>query len=424
MLNYTYLGTVDDAVARYPWDLEIDLANFNQMLVRKALLGEPILINDGYLLNLPAARTALMFPEKSPLKALIEANFVRILSRNQDLLALPEQMADRGVESFQRLVKSNEWATLRSTLRPWKGLLATSNNFVNWPNKHISHGFDLMIRRTFALSPAQAGLTAVATDTWQRTLAGYDALNQYDKEATRTRWEQAAIAAVAQTQASPEALRQLMGLANSAYHYNFGICLSNYDALQNGRILVETRYSEAFAALTQLDSAPSLSQASVPALTIPKGLPLGHGHLWKSLADPFSDIAQIRHQYNLAMEAFMAGQGDHAALADAAGAYSRALSAHFGQAKETKPLGQKIIGLGFLGVGSLGGPVTGALLWAAENLLLPTVMRRFQIKDKKFFTQDGDPLAQIGDVSHKPLISSMALDPTHSARLAAQIPSF
>ena len=78
----TYLGTLDDVVQRYPWNIEIGLQQFNQMLIRKALLGEKIIINDGYLLNHPFARQALLNPTSSPLKALIEANFVQVMSRS------------------------------------------------------------------------------------------------------------------------------------------------------------------------------------------------------------------------------------------------------------------------------------------------------------------------------------------------------
>ncbi|MBY5991897.1 hypothetical protein [Ferrimonas balearica] len=423
-LSYTYLGTADDAVHRYPWEIEIDLEQLNRMLVRKVLLGERVLINDGYLLNLPAARKALMFPQLSPLRALIESNFVRILSRNQDLIALPEQMAQQGVASFQALVNSSQWPTLRDTLRPWQAGLQANGNFVNWPKKHISHGFDLMMQRTFEQSPGDLGLSEVSESTWQRTVEGYQERNLHDREATRTRWEQAATEAVKQSDQDSGALLQLMGLANSAYHYNFGVCLGDYDALQNARILVETKYSPAFATMTQLDAAPTLSHTSVPALTIPKNLPLDAAALWKVLADPFSDISTARQDYTLAMEGFMAGQVDKATLDAQATAYSRALSAHFGQAKEAKPLAQKVIGLGFLGVGSLGGPVTGALLWMAENLLLPTVMRRFHIKDKGFFDTQGDPVAALGDLSGKPLITSVALEGQLSRQLASQIPSF
>ena len=109
--SFTYLGTADDLVQRYSWQIEMDLKSFNNMLMRKALLGERVLINDGYLLNLPAARQALLDPSCSPLKALIESNFVRILSRNNDLVSMPEAMAKQGVKSFESLKGSNEWGT-------------------------------------------------------------------------------------------------------------------------------------------------------------------------------------------------------------------------------------------------------------------------------------------------------------------------
>ena len=84
----TYLGSLDDVVQRYPWNITVDLTHFNQMLIRKALLGEKVIINDGYLLNHPCARQALLDPTSSPLKALIEANFVHIMSRSGSLFVV------------------------------------------------------------------------------------------------------------------------------------------------------------------------------------------------------------------------------------------------------------------------------------------------------------------------------------------------
>ena len=118
--SLTYVGTLDDVVERFPWQFDADINYFNQLLVRKAILGEKILINDGYLLNNCAARQAILNPSCSPLTSLIEQGFVRILSRNADLVSLPEKMADQGVASFNVLKNSAEWPSLKRELRKWQ----------------------------------------------------------------------------------------------------------------------------------------------------------------------------------------------------------------------------------------------------------------------------------------------------------------
>jgi hypothetical protein len=51
--EYTFIGTLDDMVAKYPWGYSIDLAFLNKTLVRSALFGNKIIFPDGYLMNGP-----------------------------------------------------------------------------------------------------------------------------------------------------------------------------------------------------------------------------------------------------------------------------------------------------------------------------------------------------------------------------------
>ena len=255
----TYLGTLDDVVQRYPWNIEMGQQQFNQMLIRKALLGEKVIINDGYLLNHPFARQALLNPTSSPLKALIEANFVQIMSRSGSLLDVAEKMSAQGVESFQALQKSSEWPALQSMLKQWEPGLQRIENFIPWPKKHISHGFDNMLGRSRHLQVENLGMTAVSNDDFQRVFDLYTAKNKTDKEATRTRWEQACLSILGDAPDAKAKINELMGLATEAYHYNFAVCLSSQ--FSERKILVETRYSRAFADLIQLGQ-PTESELS------------------------------------------------------------------------------------------------------------------------------------------------------------------
>ncbi|QBG34350.1 hypothetical protein [Litorilituus sediminis] len=423
--NYTYLGTADDLVQRYPWQIEMNLENFNNMLIRKALLGERVLINDGYLLNLPAARLALLKPECSPLKALIEANFVRILSRNNDLVSMPSNMAKQGVTSFANLGNNSEWQALSAMLKKWQPKLQHIDNFIAWPKKHISHGFDTIMMRLYQKSPQQLGLLHTSHDELLRVFDNYQQQNMHDKEATRTRWENAVISELANSKHDKEKINELIGLACEGYHYNFGICLSNFSALEKANIIVETRYSQAFDDFMEINATQQECLAEMPVLDIPKNLPLDKPELWKQVVDPFSDIADLQTTYKQSMSLYSAGQTSKEALKQAAKEYSVALSKHFGQ-KEDMGLGAKskrVLGLGFFGAGALVSLPVAALLWFSETELLPAVMKRFQIRDKKFFSENKSNLPLV-NMQNKPMITSVALNKEKALTLSKHIPSF
>lgn len=421
--NYTYLGTADDLVQRYPWQIEMDLTNFNNMLMRKALLGEKILINDGYLLNLPAARHALLNPESSPLKALIESNFVRILSRNNDLLAMPESMAKQGVSSFALLKSNNEWNDLASMLRKWQPKLHRTENFIAWPKKHISHGFDTIMMRLHEKSPEQLGLAHNSNDDLLRVFDNYIAQNQHDKEATRTRWENAVLKTLSNTSNDKQKIQELIGLSCEGYHYNFGICLSNFSALDKAKIIVETRYSQAFDEFMEINIAAEECLAEMPVLNIPKNLPFNKPELWKQIVDPFSDIADLQNTYKQSMSLYSAGQTSKEALEEASKSYSLALSKLFGQSSSAGSNTKRVLGLGFFGAGALVSLPVAALLWFSETELIPAMMKRFQVRDKKFFNENKGKIPMV-NMQNKSMITSVALNKQKSLELFKTIPSF
>lgn len=417
----TYLGTLDDVVQRYPWNIEIGQQQFNQMLIRKALLGEKIIINDGYLLNHPFARHALLNPTSSPLKALIEANFVQIMSRSGSLLDVAEKMSAQGVESFQTLQKSADWPALRTMLKQWEPGLQRIENFIPWPKKHISHGFDNMLCRSRHLHVENLGMTAVTNDDFQRVFDLYTLKNKSDKEATRTRWEQACIKVLGDTPNAKEKINELMGLASEAYHYNFAICLSAQ--FSQRKILVETRYSRAFADLIQLGQPTESELIDIPSIQIPKKLSFDRPQLWKTLVDPFSDVAGVQKEYQDVMEQFFAGQVNAKLVEAVSLKYSKALSVHFENDEQDGGIKRVALSIGFLGLGLVaGGPVTAGLLWLAENSLLPTVTRVFKLRDKGFFKKQAQN--QRLDLSHQNTLSSVSISLPLAEKLAKDIPDF
>ncbi len=392
--SLTYVGTLDDVVERFPWQFDADINYFNQLLVRKAILGEKILINDGYLLNNSAARQAILNPSCSPLTSLIEQGFVRILSRNADLVSLPEKMADQGVASFNVLKNSAEWPSLKRELRKWQPLLEETDNFIPWPEKHISH------------------------DQWRRVFDLYEQSNRYDKEATRTRWESAVTECLADNHQGRLAM---MHLACEAYHYNFGVCLGSQTSLSKQQILVETRFSSAFADLSKVDQELQMQHVSIPGLRVPQNISMNSGPKWAELVSPFSDVGKQLRAYRQAQDDYFSGQGTEECLTAEARAYSKQLSSLFGEKQSESAVARVAIGVGFFAAGLMAaGPEVAAVLWLTENYLYPTITRKFKLRDREFFSKNKAlPTHTVSSA-----LSSVVLDPVQIKELASTIPDF
>ena len=416
--SLTYVGTLDDVVERFPWQFDADINYFNQLLVRKAILGEKILINDGYLLNNSAARQAILNPSCSPLTSLIEQGFVRILSRNADLVSLPEKMAAQGVTSFNVLKNSAEWPSLKRELRKWQPLLEETDNFIPWPEKHISHGFDQMIMRLAERTPKDLSIGSVSHDQWRRVFDLYEQSNRYDKEATRTRWESAVTECLADNH---QGRLSMMHLACEAYHYNFGVCLGSQSSLSKQQILVETRFSSAFADLSKVDQELQMQHVSIPGLRVPRNISMNSGPKWAELVSPFSDVGKQLRAYRQAQDDYFSGQGTEECLTAEARAYSKQLSSLFGEKQSESAVARVAIGVGFFAAGLMAaGPEVAAVLWLTENYLYPTITRKFKLRDREFFSKN----TALPTQTVSSALSSVVLDPVQIKELASTIPDF
>ncbi|ABG38628.1 hypothetical protein Patl_0096 [Paraglaciecola sp. T6c] len=337
------------------------------------------------------------------------------------MLDVAEKMSAQGVESFQALQKSSEWPALQSMLKQWEPGLQRIENFIPWPKKHISHGFDNMLGRSRHLQVENLGMTAVSNDDFQRVFDLYTAKNKTDKEATRTRWEQACLSILGDAPDAKAKINELMGLATEAYHYNFAVCLSSQ--FSERKILVETRYSRAFADLIQLGQPTESELVDIPSIQIPQKLRFDRPQLWKELVDPFSEVAGVQKEYQDVMEQFFAGQANAKLVEEVSIKYSRALSEHFESDEPDGGIKKVALSIGFLGLGLVaGGPVTAGLLWLAENSLLPTVTRVFKLRDKGFFKKQAS--AQPLDLSRKNTLSSVSISLPLAKKLAKDIPDF
>lgn len=219
---YTYAGSFDDFAARH-WKHEVDLGYVNGVLIREVLIGGRLLINDGYLVQLPAFRQAIMDPKVSPLKELVRCGWVKILTRtNGRLDEVAEKMVAKQVKGFSKRLRDKEY---QEVLRIWSDELER-DAFIPWPDFKIHVGY----ANTMALAEKQIESKEVRLDISQEVIRQvFDMFNNEmarDKEAPRTKWERIVSNLRSQGKLKPNNYLELMRLANATYHYNFGCCLT------------------------------------------------------------------------------------------------------------------------------------------------------------------------------------------------------
>ena len=232
----TYSGLLDDAGRRY--DPEVDPvgeAFFRRMIAKNIFFSGGIFLNDGYLVNHPAARREWR-REDSLLRVMMRTqNFVRVLTRSplgSSIADMPVQMAESGNASFDALIRSEEWESLRPLLHRLSSVWDRGNRMV-WPSRQMHAGFTMLILRALAATPEQIGLTAALPVELDRLRDDFLARDPYQGNA-RHHFEQAALAIIATLANTGKierahmglAMHELMTIANQAYHYNFGLCLN------------------------------------------------------------------------------------------------------------------------------------------------------------------------------------------------------
>jgi hypothetical protein len=81
LLRWTYAGALDDMVVWHPWPkIKVGRQSLHERLAYSVVAGTPFLLNDGYLV-LNEACVKSLEDEHSPLRVLLNAGYVRVLSR-------------------------------------------------------------------------------------------------------------------------------------------------------------------------------------------------------------------------------------------------------------------------------------------------------------------------------------------------------
>lgn len=303
-LQRTYTGLLDDVMIRYSSDYAGE-GFFNKMILKNIVFGGGLFVNDGYLVNHPTAR-AQLYNDNSLLRVMLETNFIRVLTREStaDKLAdMPHKMAASGNRSFIELCESSEWTEFGRLFRTLCQNFFHSNNVRPWPNVDMSHGFNKLIQRVLNAKPHEIGLTNVTEDQLQRMR---DVFVESDPLAgnPRHKLEEAAKATLKDGEKDfRESMRQIMDLGNQAYHYNFGLTLT--DEEENG-VSVDTTMGYAFDEFLKTTEIESGQLARVPLIEVPDDLPFEQGDTFRPFLDHSTRIGAAKIEYLNALRSLLA----------------------------------------------------------------------------------------------------------------------
>lgn len=340
----TYCGFFDDQVARNPGfcDLDVDAAwrrgiagedaLVESWLLGAAIAGYPVAINDGYLLQHPQLRRALMRlndadAAPSVFSTLASHGFVRVLRRAPEapLEDLPREAKARGVTTLAEV----ELDAIRDGLRRFD--LIAKDHMLRWPDVEVGEGFHAVMRRVYERVRERADASGpgdgrAALHAFTETFERFEETRRTDRRSgPRTQWE-AAARAVATERSSDDLFRLLMHHANACYHVNFANCLRR----RGGKVLVETAFMPTTVMFVEHRAGADSGRAPPPKLLLAARANLRDERFLRSLILPDGALHAVKQRYLEALDRYYApGDGDERELREASLEYERKINEHF-----------------------------------------------------------------------------------------------
>lgn len=361
----SYFGLVDDFAERHG-DLAIkSVPNLTQNLIFAVLFDEPLLINDGHVIASAVIRKALSDPEKSPLRKLIEAGFVQILTRNgRKLGELTQHMADNGIVSAQELLKDRRHRAFRPILSEWAQTLNKKDldgeylSFHDWPVYNTSEIFERL-----ALAALAQAISNAEDETFKRQLLRFGGVFRDSPQRNRTTWEKEVSRLRREDKLSNGLDQTLLRIANESYQYSWGCALSAGPV----PVKVFTRTPEFLA----IDHAVAMSDVPRRKKVLVYAPNFCHAEKkvkkddWEALAE----VAQPGHKFSDAKHEFITTLAAYYTSPDVtqeemdtrADEYSKALAMHFGGERVPFAFDLTFTGLSAAAGLAAGGPIGAAV---------------------------------------------------------------
>ncbi len=325
-----YCGLLDDFAIRHRDGHPIvTLDQLNEHLVFTMIAGDPLVINDGYLLQNQAIREAIMRPDASPFRRLVECGFVRILSRNGGAIErLAETMANQNITSAEQLLADRRYQEqYQPALAQWSEEL--NSGYFDWlrvwPKHRTDHVYGKMGSTIIDALLDRAAKLKPEIELFVETLG--------DAVRSRTAWEDTARTLLKQDRLSPAVHEQLMAGANEAYQYAWGCALAD----DQNPTSVQTRVPRFLSELDLADAEPTSDPRHPVTLFVPNLKPAlkGIAGQWDEFAravSPASDVNRAKRHYRRALSKYFAGDDSvtNQQMKELARAYSQTLARTFG----------------------------------------------------------------------------------------------
>lgn len=435
---HTYMGTFDDVVERFPWNVEINSNYLRASVARHALLGGNLILNDGYLIQNKLAKDALLKGLKSPLYNLMRDGFVRVLSSHEDIMESLYKRAESGVATIKDVIDSPDWELIKPRLEEISRQQQARSLNLGWPRKNMGIGFRETILRCRNQPHENLGLQQVSSTTLERVFDSFEKQLNADCTAARTVWENAAKSVLNEEVSTREArvqINELMGIANEAYHMNFSICLGAEADFDVG---VETRQSAAF---NELIDEPELLMENLPdvrGIALPDHRAFGNPEKLRNFTVPGEEGFLLKQRYLQALEANLSGPNSEteSAYETIRFQYADVIARTFGA--DINPAKRKFVGSLYVVAGSTiagmvdpsGGVATAALAFVSDQYLVPSIVKNLSIRNLRTLLENPELFDKDKGLNLKVMpkgssaLRSVVLDKTKSLELSTRIPEF
>ena len=206
-----YVGSIDDKVVEYQ-----KVANPEQQLLQtlffSALLGDPLVLNDGYLLHSAWGRRQLT-DENSAVRQMNRQGHLLLAARSSKPYSEWIKDQAEGTESYRKLQAACGSSELEKLDEAWKSCVATP-----WPSLNQQETMLKLLR----LHARELLQEEIAVEKLTRHWGLFE--QHMARESVRTAWEHAMLEK--QLNFDEREQRLLMEVANEAYHASFACGLS------------------------------------------------------------------------------------------------------------------------------------------------------------------------------------------------------
>ncbi len=443
-LPTTFLGMFDDRVEAYPWATPIDAEYLKRVCVRHLFFGGHLAINDGYISRSRVLRSAIMAREDSnPFNAMLRTGIIRVVAPDRDFVSSVMRRIESGVDGFAALKKNDaEWRTLKLRLEVLSEAAEKNKSYIPWPKPHMGLGFLRMFRRCAYRPVGELGLRHVPQPEFNRFCDRFIRLATANPDAIRTTYETTAKALVADSGyvTEPEAaMRELMGIANEAYHFNFAACLS---AEQDGNFGVETNQSQAFDEMLEISNVDVETMRQMPSFSLPRTKILLDGDKVRGAFEYRDSPVYIwKERYMAAVDQYVQLKIGRDDLQSVQETYLEEIVKHFGAiyrsmkvdkvmswllvpataATSFAPIESQLLSYGV-------STVAGGIALAAENFISPHILKRINVevrtrRELKLLADDATKAA-IRQAGARQAICSALVDHDRALELTDGLPTF